>query len=81
MFRNSGGGISAVVDFGWQTTQVKGHVGDRAFYIKSVVRSVCHLVFPGGSVVKNPPANAADSGSIPGSGRSPEMATHSRILA
>ena len=28
--------------------------------------------FPGGSVVKNPPANAGDSGSIPGSRRSPE---------
>ena len=28
--------------------------------------------FPGGSVVKNPPANARDLGSIPGSGRSPE---------
>ena len=27
--------------------------------------------FPGGSVVKNPPADAADMGSIPGSGRSP----------
>ena len=27
--------------------------------------------FPGGSVVKNPPANAGDSGSIPGSGRYP----------
>ena len=26
--------------------------------------------FPGGSVVKNPPANAGDTGSIPGSGRS-----------
>ena len=26
---------------------------------------------PGGSVVKNPPANAGDTGSIPGSGRSP----------
>ena len=26
--------------------------------------------FPGGSVVKNPPANAGDPGSIPGSGRS-----------
>ena len=29
------------------------------------------LGFPGGSVVKNPPANAGDMGSIPGSGRSP----------
>ena len=27
--------------------------------------------FPGGSVVKNPPANVRDTGSIPGSGRSP----------
>ena len=27
---------------------------------------------PGGSVVKNPPANAGNAGSIPGSGRSPE---------
>ena len=27
--------------------------------------------FPGDSVVKNPPANAGDAGSIPGSGRSP----------
>ena len=28
------------------------------------------LDFPGGVVVKNPPANAADMGSIPGLGRS-----------
>ena len=27
--------------------------------------------FPGGSVVKTPPANAGDTGSIPGSERSP----------
>ena len=27
--------------------------------------------FPGGSMVKNPPANAGDLGSIPQSGRSP----------
>ena len=27
--------------------------------------------FPGGSVVKNPPANAGEVGSIPGSGSSP----------
>ena len=26
--------------------------------------------FPGGAVVKNPPANAGDTGSSPGSGRS-----------
>ena len=29
-----------------------------------------YLGFPGGSVVKNPPANAGDIGLIPGSGRS-----------
>ena len=28
------------------------------------------LGFPGGTVVKNPPANAGDRGSIPGPGRS-----------
>ena len=39
--------------------------------------------FPGSSVVKNPHANAGDSSSIPGSGRSleKEMATYSSILA
>ena len=29
------------------------------------------MVFPGVSVVKNPPANAGDAGLIPGLGRSP----------
>ena len=42
-------------------------------------------VFPGGTVVKNPPANAGDTGDvgpIPVSGRSPEeMAIHCSILA
>ena len=44
--------------------------------------------FPGGAVVKHLPENAGDvrdSGSVPGSGRSPalekEMATHSSVLA
>ena len=41
------------------------------------------LGFPGGSVVKNPPASAGDMGLIPGMGRSleKEMATQSSILA
>ena len=34
-------------------------------------RARYHMDFPGGSVVKNPPANAEDPGSIPGSGRCP----------
>ena len=29
------------------------------------------VVFPGGTVVKNLPSNAGDTGSIPGSGRAP----------
>ena len=29
------------------------------------------LGFPGGTVINNPPANAGDMGSVPGSGRSP----------
>ena len=38
--------------------------------------------FPGGSVVKNPPANAGDAGSIPGEDPLEEdMATHSSVLA
>ena len=39
--------------------------------------------FPGGSVVKNLPANAGEAGLIPGLGRSPGEgnATHSSILA
>ena len=39
--------------------------------------------FPGGSVVKNQPANAGDMDSSPGLGRSPEeeMANHSSVLA
>ena len=41
------------------------------------------LDFPGGSAVKNLPANAGDMGSIPGSGRSPveENGNQSSILA
>ena len=39
--------------------------------------------FPGGSAVKNLPANARDTGLIPGSGRSSEEGngSHSSILA
>ena len=39
------------------------------------------MSFPDGSLLKNPPVNARDVGSIPGSGRSleKEMATHSSI--
>ena len=39
---------------------------------ESTIKSVKNLLrdFPGGPVVKNPPANAGDTGSLPGPGRS-----------
>ena len=39
--------------------------------IKQKSLSKADLGYPGGSVVKNPPANAGEVGSISGSGRSP----------
>ena len=38
-------------------------------FISQSKKDICLSVFPGGSVVKNPPANAGDVGSIPGLGR------------
>ena len=40
-------------------------------FIYFIYDSVHFLGFPSDSVVKNPPANAGDAGSIPGSERSP----------
>ena len=40
-------------------------------YYKIYCANIFIGVFPGGTVVKNLPANAGDLGSIPGSGRSP----------
>ena len=46
-------------------------------YIVSIIGCFPHLKgFPGGTVVKkkkNPPVNAGDSSSVPGSGRSPKV--------
>ena len=36
--------------------------------------------FPGGSVVKNPPANVGDTGSVPGLGRSPGEGNGNSLL-
>ena len=38
-------------------------------YTNTYTHTHAHLSFPGGSVVKNPPANAEDMGLIPGLGR------------
>ena len=40
-----------------------------SFLVKKKLRD-----FPGGAVVKNPPANAGDTGSRPGPGRFPQAA-------
>ena len=42
---------------------------------------VVRLSFPGNSVIKNPPANAGDVSSIPGSGRSPGEGNGTSLLA
>ena len=51
--------------------------------LKNFCCGIIALGFPGGSVVKNQPANAGDVGLISGWGRSPEkeMSTLSSILA
>ena len=38
--------------------------------IREWIEMLLHRDFPGGAVVKNPPANAGDTGPIPGPGRS-----------
>ena len=40
------------------------------FYKNRIKLETNNRDFPGGTVVKNPPANAGDTGSIPGPGRS-----------
>ena len=45
-------------------------LGDRGSQQLSPLTSVLIWDFPGGTVVKNPPANAGDTGSSPGLGRS-----------
>ena len=60
----------------------KRHGGaEKPKYIQGKVGEIIGL--PGGSAVKNPPANSENLGSIPGLGRSPGegKATHSSVLA
>ena len=45
---------------------LKPHLGTIYLVLINII-----LGFPSGSAVKNPPANAGDTSSIPGSGRSP----------
>ena len=50
----------------------KGLLKTRMYNMQFFVDVIHYLGFPGGSVVKNMPADAGDEDSIPGSGRSPE---------
>ena len=52
---------------GWKTS--KGCLGYKVL-MESVNQKLSPWDFPGGTVVKNLPANAGDTGSIPGLGRS-----------
>ena len=45
------------------------YVGDLLYWVVITVKREA-LGFPGGALVKNPPANAGDTDSIPGPGRS-----------
>ena len=72
-------------------TQLSRHLGGNTLQSWSNLLWACTIYvgwsanvgFPGGSVVKNPPANAGHTGSLPGSGRSlwKGNATHSSILS
>ena len=44
---------------------------DNQVFVSVIALEMGVLLSPGGSVEKNPPANAGDMGSIPGSGRFP----------
>ena len=66
----------------WQATVMESQrIGNNLATKQQQQMSI--IGFPGGSLVKNPPTNAEDTGSIPGSGRSPgeEYGNHSRSLA
>ena len=66
----------------WQATVMESQrIGNNLATKQQQQMSI--IGFPGGSLVKNPPTNAVDTGSIPGSGRSPgeEYGNHSRSLA
>ena len=68
----------------WQTFWLPGSGRVKCVHFMSYTSNVKHIHgLPSGSVVKNLTANAGDSGSIPGSGRSPAegKATHSSIFA
>ena len=61
------------LSLGFQPNTAFGQLKDMAFLQDCFARGFNQLGkgFPGGSLIKNLPANAGDAGSIPGSGRFP----------
>ena len=58
--------MSPEMEYGeWDAEQINPHFGQNQFSIKGAA-----VGFPGGAVVENLPANAGDTGSSPGLGRS-----------
>ena len=50
----------------------RGEGGGGSFLVAYLAYTIMYEgFFPGGSVVKNPPANSGDAGSVPGLGKSP----------
>ena len=45
-------------------------INSKGIKVLKIKAKTTELDFPGGAVVKNPPANAGDTGSSPGPGRS-----------
>ena len=54
----------------WCEAHNKCSLNSSHYYSHELGRNNLHSSFPSGSVVKNPPANAGDAGSVPESGRS-----------
>ena len=50
--------------------KIKSVFRDVMYSILTIINNILLQSFPGGAVVKNPPANAGDTGSSPGLGRS-----------
>ena len=68
LYENTNSRLSGVLEFldsqglVYSLYQIKK--GRHKLFIKQIFPSILHI--PGDSVVKNPPANAGDEGSIPG---------------
>ena len=61
------------MNVGWMNLQIPSQIlllSTPSLLNKNMVKNMYTRDFPDGAVVKNPPANAGDTGSSPGPGRS-----------